>query len=105
MRLIGLTICGGIALLVFLAMLAAIARHRRLGQPQTSRGNALAEYLWATIPWLMIIACAMPAARQVVASAREPFAATPVADVLRPATHTWLSKRAVVIDEQEREQR
>jgi heme/copper-type cytochrome/quinol oxidase subunit 2 len=105
MRLIVLEICGGIALLVFVVMLAAIARHRLQGRSQTYQGNALAEYLWATIPWLMIISSAIPAARQIVASAREPFAAAPVAGVLGPASHAWLSKAAVVIDEQERKQR
>jgi len=98
MRLIVLTICGGVAILVFLAMLAAIARYRKQslsGTSPTNRFAAFAEYLWAMIPWLMMVSCAIPAARQVIASAREPFEAVPVAAA---------SKAAVVIDQQEREQ-
>lgn len=105
MRLIILEICGGIALLVFVAMLAAIARHRVHGSSQTNRPPALAEYLWATIPWLMIISSAMPAVRQVIASACEPCDAAPVTSAVGRASHVLLSKTTVVIDEQEREQR
>ena len=105
MRLIVLQILGGIAALVYLAMLAAIARHRLQSDPQTTRSPALAEYLWATIPWLMIISAAIPAVRQIGASACQSCAAPPVAAVLAPESHAFLSKTAVVIDKQQREQR
>lgn len=105
MRLMILEICMAIAALVFLAMLAATVRHHQQGSSRIKRPPLLAEYLWATIPWLMIIACAMPAAWKVVASARAQPDAAPVAAVLAPASQAFLSKPAVVIDQQEREQR
>lgn len=105
MRLIILEICGGIAVLLFLAMLAAIARHRLHGSSQRNRASALAEYLWATIPWLMLISSAIPAVRQIAASACEPCNAAPVTGAVGRASRAFLSKTAVVIDEQEREQR
>ncbi len=100
MRLIALQICGGIALLVFLAMLGAIARHRLRNGPLTKRSPALAEYLWAIIPWLMIIAGALPAVRQIVAGACQSCEASTVTDVHAPAAHAFLSKTAVVIEKQ-----
>jgi len=93
MRLVALKICGSIALLVFLMMLATIARHRVLGRSQGRRSAALADYLWATIPWLMILSCAIPAVRQITASPSEPL----------ERTHAILSKTTEVIDEQQRE--
>jgi heme/copper-type cytochrome/quinol oxidase subunit 2 len=60
--------CGSIALLVFLTMLGAIARHRARLCPDRAYGaTAVAEYAWAAVPWLMIVACALPAARLIVA--------------------------------------
>jgi heme/copper-type cytochrome/quinol oxidase subunit 2 len=104
MRLIVLEFCGAIAVLVFLAMLAAIARHRRQCGSQTEQPGALTEYLWATIPWLMIISCAIPAVH-LVASACESCDVAAVTSNLGPASQAFLSKTAVVIDEQKREQR
>jgi len=67
-RLIAVLTCGSIALLVFLAMLGAIARHRaRLCINRAYGATAVAEYVWAAIPWLMIVACAVPAVRLLVA--------------------------------------
>ena len=94
MRLMALTICGSIALLVFLAMLATIARHRARHHSCDRPSAAFADYLWATIPWLMILSCAIPAVRQITASAREPLHAPPVI----------LSKVTEVIEEQQREE-
>jgi len=76
MKLVALELCGSIALLVFLMMLATIARHRVLGRSQERRSAALAEYLWAAIPWLMILSCAIPVVRQITASAFEPIERT-----------------------------
>ena len=94
MRLIALTICGSIALLVFLMMLVTIARHRARHHSRERRSAALAEYLWAIIPWLMIFSCAIPAARQIVASAHEPL----------QAAAGIFSKSTEVIEEQQREE-
>lgn len=105
MRLIILQICGGIAILIFLAMLAAIARHRLHAPSERNRPPALTEYLWASIPWLMIISSAIPAVRQIAASACERCDAAPVTKAVERAPHALLSKTTVVIDEQEREQR
>lgn len=64
MRIIALSMCGSIALLVFLTTLLAIARHRARQCPDRACvATAIAEYAWAVIPWLMIVACALPAAR------------------------------------------
>ena len=75
-------------------MLTTIARHRAQDHSRERRSAALAEYLWAIIPWLMILSCAIPAARQILAEAREPLHAA--AGVLSEPTE--------VIDEQQREQ-
>jgi heme/copper-type cytochrome/quinol oxidase subunit 2 len=67
MRLIVLDICIGIAGLVFLTSLGAIARHRlRQRAEGAQHGAALTEYLWALIPWLMVIASALPAVRLIM---------------------------------------
>jgi len=104
MRLVVLQFCGAIAVLVFLAMLAAIARHRGQCGSQSDQPGALTEYLWATIPWLMIISCAIPAV-DLVATACESCDVAASSSNLRPASQVFLSKTAVVIDEQKREQR
>ena len=68
MRLIALEACGGVAALVFLTMLVATALHRSArGSEGTYQCAALAEYLWAVVPWLMMAACVLPAARRFVA--------------------------------------
>jgi heme/copper-type cytochrome/quinol oxidase subunit 2 len=60
--------CGAIALLVFLTMFGAIARHRARRCPERAYGaTAVAEYVWAAVPWLMMLACALPAVRLIVA--------------------------------------
>ena len=64
MRLIILEVCAGITALLFLVMLAQIARHR--AQRRSEGANnvaAMSEYLWAVIPWVMLTACALPAVR------------------------------------------
>jgi heme/copper-type cytochrome/quinol oxidase subunit 2 len=67
MRLIALDLCIGIAGLVFLTSLIAIARHRLRQRAEGSHhGTALNEYLWTLIPWLMVIASAWPAVRLIM---------------------------------------
>jgi heme/copper-type cytochrome/quinol oxidase subunit 2 len=66
-RLILLEMCAGITALLFLVMLAGIARHR--ARRRTEGANdvaALSEYLWAVVPWVMLTACALPAVRLIV---------------------------------------
>lgn len=114
MRLIALEVSGGIALLVFLTMLVTIARHRaQSSSQQARRRQALAEHLWAIIPWLMMISSAVPAARQIVTSSCTRCARAPAAALVARASradgrrHSWsnLLKAQVVIDQQQSEQR
>ena len=57
-----------IAVLVFVSMLRAIARHRSECGPEVSwRTSALSEYVWVTVPWLMMAACVFPAVRRILA--------------------------------------
>jgi hypothetical protein len=68
MRLVALEVCAGIGALVFLTMLVATALHRTArGAESTYRCAALAEYVWAVVPWLMMAACVLPAVRRIVA--------------------------------------
>jgi heme/copper-type cytochrome/quinol oxidase subunit 2 len=66
-RLIILEVCAGITALLFLVMLAGIARHR--AQRRSEGANnvaATAEYVWAVVPWVMLTAGALPAVRLIV---------------------------------------
>ena len=68
MRLIILEVCAGVAALVFLTMLAATAMHRSArGAEGPHQCTPLAEYLWTMVPWLMMVACVLPAVRRIVA--------------------------------------
>jgi heme/copper-type cytochrome/quinol oxidase subunit 2 len=63
-RLILLEFCVGITALVFLVMLAAIARHRAQRRSEgANNATAMSEYLWAVVPWVILTACALPAVR------------------------------------------
>jgi hypothetical protein len=67
-RLILLEVCAGITALLFLVMLAGIARHRAQRRSEGAHNvAAMSEYLWAVVPWVMLTACAFPAARLIVA--------------------------------------
>jgi heme/copper-type cytochrome/quinol oxidase subunit 2 len=69
MRVIALEVLATVAALTFLGTLVAIAVHRSANGPQDPwRGSALAEYLWAMVPWLMVAACVLPSVRRIVAS-------------------------------------
>jgi heme/copper-type cytochrome/quinol oxidase subunit 2 len=69
MQFIALKALGSIAALVFLTMLVAIALHRSARGPENSyQSSAVAEYVWAAVPWLMMIACVLPAVRRIVAT-------------------------------------
>jgi heme/copper-type cytochrome/quinol oxidase subunit 2 len=63
-RLILLEVCVGITALLFLVMLAAIARHRAQGRSEGANNtSAMSDYLWAVVPWVMLTVCALPAVR------------------------------------------
>jgi heme/copper-type cytochrome/quinol oxidase subunit 2 len=66
-RLILLQICVGITALVFLVMLAGIARHRAQRRCEGATDvAAMSEYLWAVVPWVMVTVCALPAVRLIL---------------------------------------
>jgi heme/copper-type cytochrome/quinol oxidase subunit 2 len=66
-RLILLKVCAGITALLFLVMLAGIARHRAQRRSEgANNGAAMSEYLWAVVPWMILTACALPAVRLIV---------------------------------------
>jgi heme/copper-type cytochrome/quinol oxidase subunit 2 len=66
-RLILLEVCAGIAALLFLVMLAEIARHRAQRRSEgANSATAMSEYLWAVVPWVILTACALPAVRLIV---------------------------------------
>jgi hypothetical protein len=68
MRLIALEALAVVAALVFFTMLVATALHRATnGSDNIYRASAIAEYLWAVVPWLMMGACVFPAVRRIVA--------------------------------------
>jgi heme/copper-type cytochrome/quinol oxidase subunit 2 len=67
MRLILLEVCAGITALLFLVMLAEIARHRARRRSEGSNDvAAMSEYLWAVVPWVILTAFALPAVRLIV---------------------------------------
>jgi len=69
MRIVILEILAVVALLTFLSMLGSIAKHRAAARADDPwRDSALAEYLWAMVPWLMTAACLVPAVRRIIAS-------------------------------------
>jgi heme/copper-type cytochrome/quinol oxidase subunit 2 len=63
-----LKVLASVATLVFLSMLVAIALHRAARGPEDSyQSSAVAEYVWAVVPWLMMAVCVLPAVRRIVA--------------------------------------
>jgi hypothetical protein len=68
MRRIALESLAVIAALVFLSMLRAIGLHRSAARSAVSgQTSAWSEYVWATVPWLMMGACVFPAVRRILA--------------------------------------
>lgn len=67
MRLLLLQVCASITALLFLVMLAEIARHRAQRRTEgVHNAPAMSEYLWAVVPWVMLTVCALPAVRLIV---------------------------------------
>ena len=82
MRLFALKVCGAIAVLVLVVMFGGIMRHRAQWRPDGAHHTtALAEYLWAAIPWLIFAAGVLPAVRLIVARGDETH-------------HTWATTAA-----------
>jgi len=66
-------ICALLAALVFAVMFAGIWRSRRSSDVAAHlHRSAAVEVVWALIPCLMFVACVIPAARQIIASAGAP---------------------------------
>ena len=67
MRLILLEVCAGITALLFLVMLAEIARYRAQRRSEgLNNVPAMSEYLWSVVPWVMLTVSALPAVRLIV---------------------------------------
>ena len=65
-----LAICALLAAIVFAVMFAGIWRSRRSSEACVPfHRSAAVEFVWALIPCLMFLACVLPAARQIIASA------------------------------------
>jgi cytochrome c oxidase subunit 2 len=70
MRIVILGICALLTALVFATMLVVIWKSRRSGDVGARfHRSAAVEVVWAVIPCVMFVACAVPAVRLIVASA------------------------------------
>ena len=68
MRLIALEACGGIAALLSLIMIGAVARHRAQRRSEERQHiTAWSDYGWAVLPWVMIVGAALPAVKVIMA--------------------------------------
>lgn len=73
LRIATLSLCALLAVLVFAVMFAGIWKNRRSSEAATHfHRSAAVEVMWALIPCLMFVACVIPAARQIIASACAP---------------------------------
>jgi heme/copper-type cytochrome/quinol oxidase subunit 2 len=69
MRLIVLAIGSVLVGLVFLTTVFATARHRAQHRSDGAyQASAMAEYSWLVVPWLILIAAALPAVRGIVSA-------------------------------------
>jgi cytochrome c oxidase subunit 2 len=68
MRIIILGMCTMIAAGVFAAMVCAVCTHRRNSYPPHFHSRVVVELIWAAIPCVMLVACAFPAAKLIIAS-------------------------------------
>ena len=59
--------CTLIAAGVFAAMGRAIWIHRRTALPPHFHCNVVVELIWVAIPCVMLVACALPAAKLIIA--------------------------------------
>ena len=72
MQVAALEAIGVVAGVLFITTLIATASWRAKCNDTSFRSTALAEYLWALIPWVMIAACVLPAVRLILDGARAP---------------------------------
>jgi heme/copper-type cytochrome/quinol oxidase subunit 2 len=69
MRFIALTLGITVTALVLMTTVWATARHRAHRYHDTTyRASALAEYSWLIVPWIILIAAAVPAVRGIAFS-------------------------------------
>ena len=66
MRIIVLGMCSIIAVGVFAAMGRAVWIHRRTAVPPHFHCKVIVEFIWAAIPCIMFVACALPAAKLII---------------------------------------
>jgi heme/copper-type cytochrome/quinol oxidase subunit 2 len=71
MQVVILAVCASVAAGVFAAMFLAIWNSRRSSEsrPYFHR-RAAVEIVWAVIPCMMLVVCAIPAVRRIIASAQ-----------------------------------
>jgi len=68
-RRIALEICTSVVVLLFLTSLAAMAMHHARRRIQgAAPAVSVAEYLWAAVPWVMVVAAAFPAVWPILAA-------------------------------------
>jgi len=66
-RVAVLEVCVGIAALLFLASMGAVARHRAQRRPEGAQHSAaLPEYVWAVVPWVLLAGAAFPSVSMTV---------------------------------------
>lgn len=67
MRLIVLQACIAVAVVLFMVTLSATVVHRaRRGPGDARRNTLLSEYIWALIPWAIMVTAAFPAVKMMV---------------------------------------
>lgn len=67
MRVIILGVCVIVAASVFAVMFRTLLTFRRSGKPRYFHRSAAMELIWAAIPCLILVACAVPAVKQIMA--------------------------------------
>ncbi|HEV7607806.1 MAG TPA: hypothetical protein VGO61_10745 [Steroidobacteraceae bacterium] len=50
-----------IALVVFIAMLVGLWRHQAHARVAGRSTALVSEYVWSTVPWIIVVLCATPA--------------------------------------------
>jgi heme/copper-type cytochrome/quinol oxidase subunit 2 len=57
-----------IALGVFMAMLVSVWRHQSLAPTTGESNTVVSEYVWTSIPWIILAICVAPAVHEVLAA-------------------------------------
>ena len=57
-----------IALVVFIAMLVGVWRHQAHAKVAGHTTALVSEYVWTTVPWIILAICVAPAVHEVLAA-------------------------------------